>query len=85
MCQFDFLNMKVKFEIFVPGIRSKLHYIASLGVNVVWLSPVFKSPMVDFGYDISDFKDVDPLFGTLQDFKSLVKEMHALGMKIYIS
>lgn len=60
-------------------MRSKLNYVASLGVQAIWLSPVFKSPMVDFGYDISDFKDVDPLFGSLEDMKELIKEMHELG------
>jgi len=60
-------------------VRSKLNYVASLGVQAIWLSPVFKSPMVDFGYDISDFKDVDPLFGSLADMKELIKEMHELG------
>jgi alpha-glucosidase len=61
----------------LPGITAKLDYIASLGVDIVWLSPFFKSPMKDFGYDISDYCDVDPLFGTLADFDALIAKAHA--------
>ena len=68
----------------LPGITSKLDYIASLGVDIVWLSPYFKSPMKDFGYDISDYCDVDPMFGTLSDFDALVAKAHSLGLKIMI-
>ncbi|WP_051971642.1 alpha-glucosidase [Massilia sp. 9096] len=68
----------------LPGITARLDYIASLGVDIVWLSPFFKSPMKDFGYDISDYCDVDPLFGTLADFDALVARAHALGLKIMI-
>ena len=68
----------------IPGITAKLDYIASLGVNIVWLSPYFKSPMKDFGYDISDYCDVDPLFGTLADFDAMVAKAHSLGLKIMI-
>ena len=50
-----------------------------IGVEAVWLSPIYKSPMVDFGYDISDFRDIDPIFGTLDDFNDLVAAMHANG------
>jgi alpha-glucosidase len=64
----------------LSGIISKLDYIASLGVAAVWLSPIYKSPMADFGYDISDFRDIDPLFGTLDDFKTLVAEAKARGI-----
>ncbi len=53
--------------------------------QAIWLSPIYKSPMKDFGYDISDFKDVDPTFGTLEDFNSLVKAAHDLGMYLYPS
>jgi alpha-glucosidase len=59
-------------------------YIASLGVNIVWLSPYFRSPMKDFGYDISDYCDVDPLFGSLADFDAMVEKAHSLGLKIMI-
>src|SRR5437016_10252881 len=52
----------------LPGIIARLDYIASLGVDAIWISPFFKSPMADFGYDIADYRAVDPLFGTLEDF-----------------
>ena len=52
----------------LPGIIERLDYVASLGVDAIWISPFFKSPMADFGYDIADYRDVDPLFGTLDDF-----------------
>ncbi|QJE01548.1 alpha-glucosidase [Massilia forsythiae] len=68
----------------LPGITEKLGYIAGLGVDIVWLSPFFTSPMKDFGYDISDYCDVDPLFGTLADFDRLVARAHELGLKIMI-
>jgi alpha-glucosidase len=68
----------------LPGITARLDYIASLKVDIVWLSPFFKSPMKDFGYDISDYCDVDPLFGTLADFDALVARAHQLGLKIMI-
>ena len=68
----------------IPGIISKLDYIASLGVDAIWVSPFFKSPMKDFGYDISDYRDIDPLFGSLADFDKLIAEAHARGIKIII-
>jgi alpha-glucosidase len=68
----------------LAGITEKLDYIASLGVDIVWLSPFFKSPMKDFGYDIADYCDVDPLFGTLADFDALIAKAHSLGLKIMI-
>ena len=66
------------------GITAHLDHIASLGVAAIWLSPFFTSPMKDFGYDISDYRDVDPIFGTLADFDRLVERAHALGLKIII-
>jgi alpha-glucosidase len=68
----------------LPGITARLPYIASLGVDAVWLSPIFKSPMKDFGYDVSDYNDIDPMFGTLADFKTLIDRAHALGLKVMI-
>lgn len=68
----------------LPGIVQKLDYIASLGVDAIWISPFFKSPMLDFGYDISDYRDVDPLFGTLDDFDTLIDEAHKRGIKVMI-
>ena len=68
----------------LPGIIDKLDYVASLNVDAIWLSPFFKSPMRDYGYDVSDYRDVDPLFGSLDDFKELTKKAHKLGLKIII-
>jgi alpha-glucosidase len=68
----------------LPGITARLEHIASLGVAAVWLSPFFKSPMKDFGYDISDYQDVDPIFGALADFDRLVERAHALGLRVII-
>ena len=68
----------------LPGITSRLEHVAQLGVDGVWLSPFFKSPMKDFGYDVSDYRDVDPMFGTLDDFRALVKRAHELGLKVMI-
>ncbi len=66
------------------GIIDRLTYLRDLGVNAVWLSPIFPSPMVDFGYDISDYTGIDSLFGTLQDFDALVTAAHELGLKIIL-
>ncbi len=68
----------------LPGITEKLDYVASLGVDGIWLSPFFTSPMKDFGYDVSDYRDVDPLFGTLDDFRALVAKAHDLGLRVTI-
>jgi alpha-glucosidase len=68
----------------LPGIIERLDYVATLGVDAVWISPFFKSPMADFGYDIADYRAVDPLFGTLADFDRLVAKAHALGLKVVI-
>ena len=68
----------------LPGIVERLDYVASLGVEAVWISPFFKSPMADFGYDIADHRAVDPVFGTLADFDELLREAHRLGIKVII-
>ncbi len=68
----------------LPGITGKLDYVASLGVDAVWLSPFFTSPMKDFGYDVADYCDVDPIFGTLADCDALIAKAHALGLKVLI-
>ncbi len=68
----------------LPGITAKLDYVASLGVDAIWLSPFFKSPMRDFGYDVADYCDVDPIFGTLADFDALMTRAHGLGLKVII-
>ncbi|APL94548.1 DUF3459 domain-containing protein [Sphingobium indicum] len=68
----------------LPGITAHLPYVASLGVDAIWLSPFFRSPMRDFGYDVSDYCDVDPIFGTLADFDALVARAHELGLRVVI-
>ncbi|MHB1869762.1 MAG: alpha-glucosidase [Steroidobacteraceae bacterium] len=68
----------------LPGIVERLDYVAGLGVDGIWVSPFFKSPMADFGYDVSDFRAVDPMFGTLADFDRLVSEAHRRGLKVMI-
>jgi alpha-glucosidase len=68
----------------LPGITAHLSYIAALGVSALWLSPFFTSPMKDFGYDVADYCDVDPIFGTLADFDRLVERAHALNLRIII-
>ena len=66
------------------GITQRLGHIASLGADAIWISPFFRSPMLDFGYDVSDYRDVDPLFGTLADFDALLAEAHRLNLKVMI-
>ncbi len=68
----------------LPGIINRLDYIKSLGVDAIWISPFFKSPMKDFGYDISDYRDIDPMFGNLDDFDTLIAQAHQRDIKIII-
>lgn len=68
----------------LAGITQKLDYVASLGVDAIWLSPIFTSPMKDFGYDVSDYRDIDPMFGSLDDFRQLVARAHDLNLKVMI-
>ena len=68
----------------LAGIRSHLADLAWLGVDALWISPFYPSPMVDFGYDVSDYCGVDPLFGTLEEFDALITDAHALGLKVII-
>ncbi|HPE32320.1 MAG TPA: alpha-amylase family glycosyl hydrolase [Parvularculaceae bacterium] len=68
----------------LKGAASKIDYVKRLGVDGVWMSPFFTSPMKDFGYDVSDYCDVDPLFGSLADFDALLGAMHAAGLKLVI-
>lgn len=68
----------------LPGITRHLDHVASLGVEAIWLSPFFTSPQADFGYDVSDYRDVDPIFGALADFDALVARAHALGLRVLI-
>jgi alpha-glucosidase len=66
----------------LKGIRSKLGYLHDLGINAIWFSPWFPSPMADAGYDVADYRDIDPSFGTLDEAKQLIAEAHALGIRI---
>lgn len=68
----------------LKGITRRLPHVASLGVDAIWISPFFTSPMADMGYDVSDYCDVDPLFGSLEDFDDLVAEAHRLGLYVII-
>jgi alpha-glucosidase len=68
----------------LEGIRRGLAHLAWLGVDALWLSPIFRSPMADFGYDVADYRDVDPLFGSLADFDRLLAEAHALGLRVIL-
>ncbi len=68
----------------LPGITAHLPYIADLGIDAIWISPFFTSPMRDFGYDVSDYRNVDPIFGNLADFDELVAKAHKLGLKVLI-
>lgn len=66
------------------GVRSKLPYLQKLGVDAIWLSPFYASPQADAGYDVSDYRDVDPVFGTLEDARNLIGESHHAGLKIIV-
>ena len=66
------------------GIRRKLDYLEWVGVDSIWISPIYPSPMADFGYDISNYIDIDPIFGTLAEFDALLGDVHARGMKLLL-
>src|ERR1043166_7494237 len=68
----------------LPGIRARLPHLVDLGVDALWLSPIFPSPMADFGYDISDYTAIDPLFGTMTDFDGLLSDVHARGLRVIV-
>ncbi len=68
----------------LPGITQRLDYLKDLGVDAVWLSPIYPSPMHDFGYDVADYCDINPTFGTMADFDVLLAEMHKRGMKLIL-
>lgn len=69
---------------FSAGISSKFDHLKDSNVDAFWLSPFYPSPMVDFGYDISNFVDVDPIYGTLEDFENLVEKAHASDIKVIV-
>jgi len=64
----------------LKGVAEKVQYFKSINVGAIWLSPIFKSPQDDFGYDISNYKEVDPLFGTMADFDNLRDVLHSNGV-----
>jgi alpha-glucosidase len=68
----------------LPGITARLEHLAWLGVDAVWISPFYRSPMADFGYDVADYRAVDPLFGTLEDFDALIAEAHRRKLKVIL-
>ncbi len=68
----------------LPGITQRLDHVASLGVDAVWISPFFKSPMVDYGYDVEDYRQVDPIFGSLEDFDVVLEHAHARDLKLLV-
>src|SRR5215469_12264322 len=68
----------------LQGIIARLDYLAWLGIDAIWLSPIFPSPMADFGYDVSNYVDVDPLFGTLADFDLLVEQAHRHQIRVIL-
>src|ERR1041384_1599030 len=68
----------------LAGIRRRLDYLVALGVDAIWISPIYPSPMADFGYDVADYCDVDSRFGGLADFDDLLKQSHARGLKILL-
>ncbi|MBI5930763.1 MAG: DUF3459 domain-containing protein [Chloroflexi bacterium] len=68
----------------LKGVITKLDYLSELGIDTLWLSPIYPSPMADFGYDVSDYCDINPMFGTLADFDTLIKEAHQRGLYVII-
>lgn len=65
----------------MAGIQEQLDHFEFLNIKSVWIGPVFRSPMKDFGYDVEDFQDIDPVFGSMQDFEKLLAEMHSRGLE----
>src|SRR5512135_3148116 len=68
----------------LAGILARLPHLTELGADALWLSPIFTSPMADFGYDVSDYTGIDPLFGTMADFDDLLAAAHARGLKVIL-
>ncbi|MBE1486922.1 glycoside hydrolase family 13 protein [Plantactinospora soyae] len=68
----------------LAGVRSRLPYLRDLGVDALWLTPFYRSPMIDGGYDVADYRDVDPIFGTLADFDAMIADAHALDLRIIV-
>src|SRR5699024_11765294 len=68
----------------IPGVTAKLRYLKDLGVDAVWLSPFYRSPQADAGYDVANYREVDPLFGTLADADDMIARAHGLGLKVIV-
>ena len=68
----------------LAGIAARLDYVAALGVDAIWLSPIFPSPMADFGYDVADYCGIEPMFGDLASFDDLLTAVHARGLKLLL-
>ena len=68
----------------LSGARSRLEYLRALGIDAVWFSPIFSSPQCDGGYDVSDYRDIDPMFGSLADAESFILEAHARGIRVIL-
>src|SRR6201993_846848 len=68
----------------LKGVAARLDHLVDLGIDAVWVSPIYPSPMADFGYDVSDYKDIDPIFGSLDEFDSLVTEAHRRGIRLIL-
>src|SRR5690348_17169160 len=68
----------------LPGITSRLDYLRELGIDAIWISPIYPSPMADFGYDVADYTGIDPIFGTMDDFDRLLHEAHARDIKVIL-
>src|SRR5450755_3861339 len=68
----------------LDGILQRLDYLVHLGGDAIWISPIYQSPMADFGYDVADYCSVDPIFGTLRDFDRLLEEAHRRGLKVIL-
>lgn len=68
----------------LPGVYSKLDYLKELGVDGIWFSPIYPTPNADYGYDISDYRNINPEFGTLDDFKKILEGAHERGMRVFM-
>src|SRR3954454_6939934 len=68
----------------IAGMRSKVPYLAALGVDAIWISPWYPSPMKDSGYDVSDYRDIEPVFGTMDEAEALLAEAHAHGLRVLL-
>jgi len=66
------------------GIRKRIDYLLLLGVDAIWISPIYPSPMADFGYDVADYCAIDPIFGTMEDFDRLLVDAHRRGLKVIL-